>query len=147
VRYFDDYDETHALMYTQLHKEFSASLEAAINEWLAYKGLSEEHLEAMLAYAQQSGDKKTDEIIGVLLGMMDYEQWIANIFDLKRNSRLPLFADIEDDEPMAPQLLAVTCPDGVAAGDQLQVATPDGQTLLVSVPEGIGPGMVFNVSY
>ena len=72
-------------------------------------------------FAKESGDEKIDKIIDDLLGLMDYEQWIANIFDLKRNSRLvPLFADIEGEEA-GPELLAVTCPDGVAAGEDLQV--------------------------
>ena len=44
--------------------------------------------------ARNRKDKKADEIVGVLLGMMDYQLWIDNIFDLKRNSRLvPLSAD------------------------------------------------------
>ena len=43
--------------------------------------------------ARSRKDKKADEIVGVLLGMMDYQLWIDNIFDLKRNSRLvPLSA-------------------------------------------------------
>jgi hypothetical protein len=40
--------------------------------------------------------------------------------------------------------LAVVCPDGVAAGELLNIEH-DGATLEVTVPEGCGPGDTFHV--
>ena len=43
------------------------------------------------------------------------------------------------------QELTVTCPDGVAGGDSIDVETPEGARLAVVVPDGIGPGDTFQV--
>lgn len=157
-QYFNEYEETHALVYTEIHKEFSTNLEVAVDGWREAHGVTEERFLEMLETAQKRRDRKTDEIVGVLLGMMDYQEWISNIFFLKKSALLvPLFADCWD-EPMAPseepfvpdaapQLLQVALPDGVASGQSLQVTAPDGQVLMVTVPDGIGPGDIFNVTY
>ena len=84
MRYFDDYDETHALMYTQLHKEFSASLEAAINEWLAYKGLSEEHLEVLCKlsslFVKPAGETRAATSLNPLMtAVYDQKSWIRGL--------------------------------------------------------------------
>jgi len=46
-----------------------------------------------------------------------------------------------------PSLVAVCVPEGVGAGMELQVQTPDGQLLTTVVPEGVAPGDTFNVQY
>jgi len=45
-----------------------------------------------------------------------------------------------------PNLIYVVVPDGVNAGDQLQVTAPSGQVLATTVPDGLGPGDQFAVS-
>ena len=45
----------------------------------------------------------------------------------------------------ATQLMAVTCPPGVAPGQQVQVAGPAGGAFMVAVPAGVGPGQQFHV--
>ena len=39
----------------------------------------------------------------------------------------------------------ITIPQGVVAGQVLQVQTPDGRTVQIPVPAGAQPGMVFQV--
>ena len=45
----------------------------------------------------------------------------------------------------APQLLQITCPQGVFPGQTIHTRTPAGVTLAVTVPAGIMPGMLFNI--
>ena len=47
--------------------------------------------------------------------------------------------------PVAPTILTVTVPDGVMAGQQLQIKAPTGQLVNVKVPEGCGPGSQFKI--
>jgi len=44
-----------------------------------------------------------------------------------------------------PVTLQVAVPQGVGAGQQLQVQAPDGRTVLITVPPGVGPGAVLQV--
>mmetsp|Transcript_6425 Transcript_6425/g.13173 ORF Transcript_6425/g.13173 Transcript_6425/m.13173 type:complete len:270 (+) Transcript_6425:61-870(+) len=86
--FFREHQETHAFVYTKLHREFSWNLEAAVNAWLASKGLTEEHLAAMLEYAQSQGDQHTHGIVDAMLTMMEYQSWIKYILDLKQNPQV-----------------------------------------------------------
>ena len=45
----------------------------------------------------------------------------------------------------APTILTVTVPQGVVAGQQIQLKTPTGQLVNVKVPEGCGPGSQFKI--
>ena len=45
----------------------------------------------------------------------------------------------------APTILTVTVPDGVMAGQQIQIKAPTGQLVNVKVPEGCGPGSQFKI--
>ena len=45
----------------------------------------------------------------------------------------------------APSILTVTVPDGVTAGQQIQIKAPSGQLVNVKVPEGCGPGSQFKI--
>ena len=48
--------------------------------------------------------------------------------------------------PVAPPtLLTITVPDGVMAGQQIQIKAPNGQLVNVKVPEGCGPGSQFKI--
>ena len=47
--------------------------------------------------------------------------------------------------PAAPTLLTITVPDGVVAGQQIQIKAPSGQLVNVKVPEGCGPGSQFKI--
>ena len=47
--------------------------------------------------------------------------------------------------PAAPMILTVTVPDGVIAGQQIQIKAPTGQLVNVKVPEGCGPGSQFKI--
>eukprot|EP00746_Dinoflagellata_sp_MGD_P007672 gnl/MRDRNA2_/MRDRNA2_115230_c0_seq1.p1 gnl/MRDRNA2_/MRDRNA2_115230_c0~~gnl/MRDRNA2_/MRDRNA2_115230_c0_seq1.p1 ORF type:complete len:223 (-),score=45.43 gnl/MRDRNA2_/MRDRNA2_115230_c0_seq1:80-748(-) len=158
--YFDDTVEEHSHMYKTLHKEFSSNLEASIDTWLNTNGLSESDFGDMLNLARSRGDHKSDEIVGVLLGMMEYQLWIESIFTLKRTFRANLLAQPQAmtkvtngyqtkpnqlETPM--HMMNVTVPEGVAAGQQVQVVAPDGQELVVVVPEGLTAGQEFSVSY
>jgi len=147
--YFNEYASEHALAYTQLHKDFSAKLEGAIDQWLQAKGVTEDDFGEMLRLARQRGDAQSDEIIGVLLGLLDYELWIAHIFALKRSARLAaeIAAAPPQAQPQQLQVMTVAVPDGVTGGQQLQINTPCGQALVYVVPEGLGPGQAFSVSY
>mmetsp|Transcript_16735 Transcript_16735/g.36712 ORF Transcript_16735/g.36712 Transcript_16735/m.36712 type:complete len:182 (+) Transcript_16735:82-627(+) len=109
--------EEHSLLYTQLHQEFSRNLEQCIDQWLAARGISEDDFGDMMRLARSRGDEQSDSIIGVLLGMLDYHLWIRSIFALRQSSQTQT------------------------------VTTPDGQTLLVSVPPGAVPGESFSVTY
>eukprot|EP00930_Biecheleria_cincta_P058771 TRINITY_DN4456_c0_g1_i1.p1 TRINITY_DN4456_c0_g1~~TRINITY_DN4456_c0_g1_i1.p1 ORF type:complete len:109 (+),score=26.07 TRINITY_DN4456_c0_g1_i1:142-468(+) len=80
--------EEHKLTYTQLHKEFSRSLEESIDRWLHSKGITEDAFGEMMQLARRRGDAQSDEIVGVLLGMLDYQLWIVSIFALKHSSQL-----------------------------------------------------------
>lgn len=42
--------------------------------------------------------------------------------------------------PVAPQTIQLQVPEGVSAGQQVQVVAPDGRQLMVTVPAGMGPG-------
>ena len=44
-----------------------------------------------------------------------------------------------------PQLMAVTCPQGVYGGMPLQLRSPTGTLVQVTVPQGMQPGSVFHV--
>ena len=45
----------------------------------------------------------------------------------------------------APTILTITVPDGVMAGQQIQIKAPTGQLVNVKVPEGCGPGSQFKI--
>ena len=47
--------------------------------------------------------------------------------------------------PAAPTILTVTVPEGVMAGQQIQIKAPTGQLVNVKVPEGCGPGSQFKI--
>jgi hypothetical protein len=137
---------------------------------MASRGLSEEHFEAMLMEVEA---EQTDEIVGVLLGMLDYERWIVAIFNLLKSERLAdLLQDLDAAEPYmsegyagvassspAHQVLMmkayrssacelnVEMPQGVPDGGELQVVAPDGQVLNVAAPVGLNPGELFTVTY
>jgi hypothetical protein len=42
-------------------------------------------------------------------------------------------------------ILTVTVPDGVMAGQQIQIKAPTGQLVNIKVPEGCGPGSQFKI--
>ena len=48
--------------------------------------------------------------------------------------------------PPTNRQMTVVCPPGVVPGQQIQVQAPNGQRLLVTVPNGIGPGGAFIIS-
>eukprot|EP00929_Paragymnodinium_shiwhaense_P069947 TRINITY_DN35357_c0_g1_i1.p1 TRINITY_DN35357_c0_g1~~TRINITY_DN35357_c0_g1_i1.p1 ORF type:complete len:240 (-),score=58.06 TRINITY_DN35357_c0_g1_i1:213-932(-) len=95
--FFREAQETHAFVYTKLHKEFSSNLESAVNAWLASKGLSEEHLTSILECGQ--GNAETDGIVTALLAMMEYHTWIQYIFALKKNPAALKLAEDAYREP------------------------------------------------
>merc|ERR1711957_760525 len=97
-------------------------------------------------------------IVGVLLGLLDYQLWIGSIFALKRDKRLsgvlaePVQLDVRSAQEQlllqpVSQVLNVEVPLGVQPGHELHVTSPDGQTLQVCVPEGACAGQQFTVSY
>ena len=47
--------------------------------------------------------------------------------------------------PPAPTLLTITVPEGVMAGQQIQIKAPTGQLVNVKVPEGCGPGSQYKI--
>ena len=47
--------------------------------------------------------------------------------------------------PQAPTVLTITVPEGVMAGQQIQIKAPNGQLVNVKVPEGCGPGSQFKI--
>ena len=47
--------------------------------------------------------------------------------------------------PAAPTILTITVPNGVMAGQQIQIKAPSGQLVNVKVPEGCGPGSQFKI--
>ena len=47
--------------------------------------------------------------------------------------------------PPTPTLLTITVPEGVMAGQQIQIKAPSGQLVNVKVPEGCGPGSQFKI--
>ena len=47
--------------------------------------------------------------------------------------------------PAAPTVLTITVPEGVMAGQQIQIKAPTGQLVNVKVPEGCGPGSQFKI--
>mmetsp|Transcript_151796 Transcript_151796/g.487087 ORF Transcript_151796/g.487087 Transcript_151796/m.487087 type:complete len:173 (+) Transcript_151796:268-786(+) len=148
--YFDCYSEEHALVYTQLHREFSSQLEQAIDGWLKTHDLCEDDLGSMLEQARLRGDGEGDAAVGALLGMLDYQPWIGNIFVLKRLSDEAFAAAAASSpgtEATPPLSLRVAVPEGVQPGQEVQVSTPDGQLLVVVVPEGCHTGFEFDVAY
>lgn len=46
-----------------------------------------------------------------------------------------------------PEYISVTLPDGVKAGQRIQVAAPDGRLNEIIIPEGFGPGSTFTVEF
>eukprot|EP00931_Biecheleriopsis_adriatica_P115496 TRINITY_DN91287_c0_g1_i1.p1 TRINITY_DN91287_c0_g1~~TRINITY_DN91287_c0_g1_i1.p1 ORF type:complete len:178 (-),score=49.59 TRINITY_DN91287_c0_g1_i1:10-543(-) len=99
--YFDLYAEEHALVYTELHDEFRRSLEESVDSWLRSQGLTEEAFGEMMQQALYRGDHESDEIVAVLLGMIDYQLWIASIFDLKRNAQVAALLAVSSEEAAA----------------------------------------------
>lgn len=154
-QYVNVYEETHALVYTEMHREFSTELERALHSWLETRGMSEEHLEAMLRAAQ--ADAHTDVIVDVLIGMMDYQEWIQAIFALKKSARIAeLFAD-DDCEPYMMHGFGEAAVEPVGllhdklrkskdlSRDRANSSHSCDETLEVLVPEGVGPGMELDV--
>ena len=41
--------------------------------------------------------------------------------------------------------MAVTCPQGMGAGSQVQIKGPSGALFAVAIPAGVGPGQQFHV--
>ncbi|CAJ1351809.1 unnamed protein product [Effrenium voratum] len=91
--YFDDYQEEHALHYTELHKEFSAQLESEIHGWLSDEGLREESLETILQAGREQALEDSEEaqddadMVDLLLEALDYQKWIQHVFRLKKRVR------------------------------------------------------------
>lgn len=48
--------------------------------------------------------------------------------------------------PAMAAMMAVTCPYGVAPGQMIQIALPNGAPMQVQVPPGVAPGSVFQVA-
>eukprot|EP00435_Cladocopium_sp_Y103_P026981 s1595_g6.t1 len=82
--FFRDQQETHLFVYTKLHKEFVENLERAVQ----MKGLTEEHLESMLRYAQDTGDVEASGIVDAMTRMLEYHSWIDYIFGLKSSAEV-----------------------------------------------------------
>eukprot|EP01046_Picozoa_sp_COSAG06_P024312 COSAG06_NODE_1976_length_7906_cov_6.043395_6_plen_591_part_00 len=54
-------------------------------------------------------------------------------------------ASAEEEAAGPPNTMRVICPDGVRAGDALYVQTPEGHEITTVVPEGVEPGMEFDI--
>mmetsp|Transcript_29161 Transcript_29161/g.80034 ORF Transcript_29161/g.80034 Transcript_29161/m.80034 type:complete len:136 (+) Transcript_29161:99-506(+) len=83
-KYFDAFQEEHALHYKTLHVEFAAKFEAEIQGWLRDEGMTEDHLVAMFQLGRLSGDPETEAVIDTMLEVMDYNKWIQHIFEVKK---------------------------------------------------------------
>jgi hypothetical protein len=97
--FFREHQETHAFVYTKLHKEFASNLEAAVNAWLASKGMTEDHLAAMLEYGQELGDQDTMGIVAAMLNLLDYPKWIQYMFSLKQNPNVAQLLEDQETKP------------------------------------------------
>lgn len=97
--FFREHEETHAFIYTKLHKEFSKNLENAVDAWLSSKGLTQDHLDKMLQYAKTHGDAKVQGIVDALLSMLEYTTWIAYILNLKQDQTVPPWFRDEYSQP------------------------------------------------
>ncbi|CAE7237719.1 EB1C [Symbiodinium natans] len=86
--FFREKQETHLFVYSKLHEEFRENLEKAVSAWLAAKGLAEWHLEAMLEYAQETGDVETSGIVNAMIRLLEYQTWIEYIFGLKESPEI-----------------------------------------------------------
>jgi len=60
---------------------------------------------------------------------------------------VPTAQPISPMPPGGPHVMNVVVPAGVVPGSMLTVATPDGQTIQVTVPDGIVAGQEFKVQY
>jgi hypothetical protein len=56
-----------------------------------------------------------------------------------------MFASFSGQQPQA--MMQVIAPQGTHPGQTINVATPDGQLLAVSIPDGVYPGQPFTVAY
>ncbi|CAE7611046.1 EB1C [Symbiodinium sp. CCMP2456] len=86
--FFREKQETHLFVYSKLHQEFKDNLEKAVSEWLAAKGLTEWHLEAILEYAKETSDVETSGIVAAMLRLLEYHTWIEYIFGLKESPEI-----------------------------------------------------------
>ena len=56
-----------------------------------------------------------------------------------------LAAFVWDIEPVQREIsIQVTCPEGLKAGDEILVGTPDGRQFEAEVPDGVSPGDIFH---
>lgn len=97
--FFKEHQETHAFVYTKLHREFAGNLEAAVNAWLASKGMTESHLDAMLGHARARGDETAEGIVDALVKMLEYHTWIAYILSLKTDPQVTQLMEDNASKP------------------------------------------------
>jgi len=76
----------------------------------------------------------------------DYNGVAGRVTVFSRGTHWPLPGSRLISGPL-PLVFAVVIPEGVVAGQAMQVATPDGQSMQVPVPGGYGPGMRVQVQY
>jgi hypothetical protein len=123
----------HKLEFTELHKQFQTVFEEKLNAKLVSLGVEPEQFHAALEAMKD--DESTEMLIQFLIAMTDYDFFIQ-VMEERKAALYP---------NGVPSTFSVAVPDG--AGPELTVLAPNGQEMVVAVPEGVSAGVSFEVQY
>jgi small GTP-binding protein len=121
----------------------TAEADAAAAEAAVVEVATEDSVEADTG--AEEPDAASAEIGGEISGILDESVALSTVEDDDQAGLDALSAALNESAGAAaePELILVTCPEGVAAGELLLVTTPDGREVEVEVPEGVAPGEEF----
>mmetsp|Transcript_52791 Transcript_52791/g.115590 ORF Transcript_52791/g.115590 Transcript_52791/m.115590 type:complete len:203 (-) Transcript_52791:111-719(-) len=167
AQYFAPESEEHRHYYHEIHERYQRFFESRVEAWLRERGQSPEGF----AWAALHGGLALD-VAQELLAVADYEAFVAMM--LHRRAALELEAEQGSKASLAPtgyaaplapvqpvvaaqptpvvtaqplRQMQVQVPQGSGPGTQVQVTTPEGILVNVTVPEGCPQGSVFLASY
>merc|ERR1712216_71222 len=78
-------------------------------------------------------------------GIAQMDQNLLQINSGIEMERKRIFGAVMTSCSQAPQMMQVTCPEGVVPGTQITTQAPGGQQVVVEVPMGVLPGQQFQV--
>merc|ERR1711934_496855 len=81
-------NEEHSLEMTALHKKFQDAFEAKVQSWLDQRGCTMDGLQDSLKVVDTGADPAADVMVGVMLAMLDYEQFAATMRTIAQEDAL-----------------------------------------------------------
>ena len=99
----------------------------------------------LFAIPEAFADHDSDEQWGTLHVEKPVLELPYSAWDDSGYKKIKIFGTVEDPRSSTWVYFTITEPDGVMAGQQIQIKAPTGELVNVKVPEGCGPGSQFKI--